>query len=299
MILVNVASCNSYNSDLSKVQWVPTYLDIAHEGNVRTIILTYDSYDGVAADCSEKPEDWEVTAKINDSNKIAEIQASLQAAKPDTEEFERWWKDHPDWKANYYKYGGGEGECGSDYYTEKMLFIDDVNNGFILSFDADSMSKKVRFCGGSSKKLYEVIRDQNSWNIIFQEDEIGLKDIGISDINWFPTFEDFKCKGTEDIKMLIFLEDDANKPENCTELGRITDPQKIKEFMGALGENVKEPGWEGKIVKMAIINKKNQGMIRKMAWDYANKRVLSFQQYSEKAFKILEELKIIKNKKGP
>ena len=296
VILVSVASCNLYSSDLSKVQWVPTYLDIARKDDVKTILLVIDT--GITATCPGKPEDWSVEAVVNDSNKIAKIKGVLQTAGPDMEEWESWWKQHPDWKVNYYKYGGEEGECWKNYMS-KMLFIDGSNRGFILGFDADSMSKKVDFCGGTSEKLFEVIEDQNSWNSVFDiSDEIDINDVGITGIEWLPTIEDFECNGTKDIKVLIFLENDANEPENCAELGRITDPEKIKEFMKALGENVKEPGWEGKIVKMAIINEKNQGMIRKIALDYTNKKVLSFQHYSEKAFGILKELKIIKNEKG-
>lgn len=296
VVLAGLVSCNSHNLDLSKVQWVPTYLDIAQKDDVRIVLLAEDY--GRTTKCPGKPEDWGIVVVINDVNKIAKIQDALHTTEPDIEEMERLWDIHPDWKVSYYKYGGWEWDCWMGLYTEKILFIDDSNNGFILGCDSDGMSKKVRFCGGSSEKLYEIIADPNFWDVIFQ-DEKGLKDIGIVDINWLPTFEDFECKGTEDIKILVFLEDDADEPENCTEIGRITDPQKIKEFMDVLDEDLKEPVSEGKIVNMAIINKENQGLIRKMTWDYTNKRVHSYQHYSERAFKILEELEIISSEKRP
>jgi len=269
LMILNLASCRSNNLDLSKVQWVPTYLDVAREDDVKMIVLLWDY--GATANHSGSIEDWDEVERITEPAKIKEIQKALETAEPD--ESESW--------------------CYR-IFEIKMAVINKSNQGLIMGLEPDDMSRKVYFCGGHSKELFEILPDLDLW------EANDTNDIDLSKVQWAPTFEDFferEGEQEESIKMLVFLENDANKPENCTELGRITNLQKIEEFIEVLDENIKGPGWEGKVVKMAIVNKKNQGLILKMAWSYTNKRVLSYQRYSERAFKILEELKIIDNEK--
>ena len=195
--------------------------------------------------------------------KIREVQKALESAEPQG------------------------GWCGC-VLPIKMAVINKKDQGLILDLELDDMSKKVYFCGGYSKRLFEILPDLD----LRQTNDTN--DVDLSKIQWAPTFSDF-AREEQSLKTLIFLENDAEKNEDCTELGRIDKPEKIKEFIEVLNETIKpEGGWCGRLIKMAVINRRNHGIAFKMGLDYRNRKVEFDVYHSEKAFEILCEYGIIK-----
>jgi len=117
----------------------------------------------------------------------------------------------------------------------------------------------------------------------------------LSKVRWAPTFEDIVR--LHDIKMLIFLYDDAEEIKDCTEFGRITDPEKIERVGVAISNSQRDTLPEACLgTKMALIDEKNQGLILNFCWDDKSKKVEFTCGYSEELYDLLVEYGVIRQR---
>ncbi len=119
--------------------------------------------------------------------------------------------------------------------------------------------------------------------------------LDLSKVRWAPTFEDVGRH--HDIKMLIFLYDDAEEIKDCTEFARITDPEKIERLRVAISQSQRDTLPEGCLgTKMAVIDGQNQGLILNFCWDDKSKKVEFTCGYSEELYDLLVEYGVIRQR---
>ncbi|HEY4760274.1 MAG TPA: hypothetical protein VIH42_06825 [Thermoguttaceae bacterium] len=119
--------------------------------------------------------------------------------------------------------------------------------------------------------------------------------LDLSKVRWAPTFDDVARK--DNIKMFVFLYDDAEEIKDCTEFARISDPEKIKRIQEAL--EMASPDTLGGcawLTKMALIDEKHQGLILKFGWDDKSKKVEFIGGYSEELYDLLVEYGVIRQR---
>jgi TPR repeat protein len=135
----------------------------------------------------------------------------------------------------------------------------------------------------------------------------GQKNFDLSQIQWAPTMEDVMDEPR--IKMLVFFNEghmhEGKGIDRFEEIGRLTDPVKIKKVMEKIEDaNVCEyedgcaqifmgPTW------MGVVSKDDQGFLINVGWNHVKERVEWWGRYSKQLYDILIDYGIIQPPKNP